>query len=364
MEPLIQENNVSETANLTWALAIATYNRPDVLLRCVELAVKQTRPPKEIVIVDSSDDWSTTRDLVLSLVEKLGFGGPTVFEKALTRGQPAQRNQVIDLSTADVLFLVDDDTLMFRDCARRVMEVYEKDVEGKVVGVSPQEAVEPPPTGSGEARDIGRPLYKSVSRRLKDSLARWIVPHMFYPWSKQAPPDLSGTPLTLKLGVRPIDVLLGFRMTMRREVAAKEKFESSLIVAAMEDYEGCLRFARSGMFVELDQPLLFHMVSPRPSKIRRDGPLFAAFSVLNHTYIVLKNYGNDAEVRRYIRWSRGRYITWFFTYGIMVRDFCRYRGARVGAKYANELMEQSNADNLRQLYEQISKNLMNDARFV
>jgi len=92
--------------------------------------------------------------------------------------------------------------------------------------------------------------------------------------------------------------------------------------------------------------------------------LFAAFSVLNHTYIVLKNYGNDAEVRRYIRWSRGRYITWFFTYGIMVRDFCRYRGARVGAKYANELMEQANPDNLRQLYEQISKNLMNDARFV
>jgi hypothetical protein len=50
---------------LTWALVVATYVREDVLPRCLRLGAAQTRPPLEIIIVDSSPGWESTRERVL-----------------------------------------------------------------------------------------------------------------------------------------------------------------------------------------------------------------------------------------------------------------------------------------------------------
>ena len=55
---------------LSWGLAIATYNRADVLVRCVKLALQQTRPPIEVVICDSSPDWETTRGAIEQCVSE------------------------------------------------------------------------------------------------------------------------------------------------------------------------------------------------------------------------------------------------------------------------------------------------------
>ena len=53
------------TKSLSWALFIATYKREHILLRCLRLAAGQTRPPKEIIVVDASPDYEKTCDLVL-----------------------------------------------------------------------------------------------------------------------------------------------------------------------------------------------------------------------------------------------------------------------------------------------------------
>jgi glycosyltransferase involved in cell wall biosynthesis len=50
---------------MIWSLVIVTYNRPDALRRCLELATWQSRRPDEVVIVDSSDDWEANRRMVL-----------------------------------------------------------------------------------------------------------------------------------------------------------------------------------------------------------------------------------------------------------------------------------------------------------
>ena len=48
-----QDQPLIEQRTQTWALVIATYKRADVLERCLQLAAEQTRPPAEIVVVNS-----------------------------------------------------------------------------------------------------------------------------------------------------------------------------------------------------------------------------------------------------------------------------------------------------------------------
>jgi hypothetical protein len=47
---------------LTWALVVATYMSEDVLPRCLRLGAAQIRPPLEIIVVDSSPGWGSTRE--------------------------------------------------------------------------------------------------------------------------------------------------------------------------------------------------------------------------------------------------------------------------------------------------------------
>jgi glycosyltransferase involved in cell wall biosynthesis len=149
------------TTPLTWGLTIATYNRADCLRTCVALAVAQTRPPSEVVIVDASDDWSKARDTILS---EIAADNPAVrwtYQQARVRSLTHQRNQALDQTTADVLFLIDDDSFMFDDCAAEIMAIYEADPEGKIAGVSATLADNAPGASSSPARE---PVWRSALR--------------------------------------------------------------------------------------------------------------------------------------------------------------------------------------------------------
>src|SRR5947208_3560407 len=130
--------------SLSWSLVVATYNRQDVLPRCLALAARQTRPPLEIIVVDASPDWEATRARVMT---ELAARHPDVRWEYVPAGRrclTAQRNQGVRLSRGDVLFLIDDDSLMCPDCAEQVMRVYEADTRREVAGVMAEEAATPP----------------------------------------------------------------------------------------------------------------------------------------------------------------------------------------------------------------------------
>src|SRR5438046_10167125 len=112
-------------ASLSWSLVIATYNRQDVLPRCLALAARQTRPPLEIIVVDASPDWAATRARVLTT---LAVPHPPIrweYVQACRRSGSAQRNQGVRLSRADIVFLIDDDSLMYPDRAEQILRVSE-----------------------------------------------------------------------------------------------------------------------------------------------------------------------------------------------------------------------------------------------
>src|SRR4051794_15406291 len=68
----VQENAVNGEAELpAWTLVLCTYRRREVLMLCLKAAMRQTRPPTEVIIVDASADWETTRDQVMAEIVPL-----------------------------------------------------------------------------------------------------------------------------------------------------------------------------------------------------------------------------------------------------------------------------------------------------
>ena len=100
-------------------------------MRSLRLALRQTRPPIEIVVVDGSPNWQEGRERAEAVVKD---ACPLRFEPADRISSASQRNQAIRLAAGDVVFALDDDSLMYLDCAEEVMKVYEADRDGMVGG--------------------------------------------------------------------------------------------------------------------------------------------------------------------------------------------------------------------------------------
>ncbi|MAY74680.1 MAG: hypothetical protein CMJ31_08230 [Phycisphaerae bacterium] len=255
---------------LTWTLGIATYNRADVLRRCLLLAAKQTRPPVEIVVVDGSDDWAETREKALAELAEAAPGLRVIYDEAVKRSAAAQRNQCLRAASGDVVFLFDDDSLMYPDCAERIMAIYDADRTGRIAGVAAVLANDPPDETGGDAEgdgvnriaasgfgqvDAKRSGASRFARNLLGA-SRTFVPYDPAYVLPQLPEDL-GVP---NVGLR--DTMAGFTMTVRREVGLAEPFEEILMDRGPEDSDASHRYTRHGALATALDARVCHLVSP------------------------------------------------------------------------------------------------------
>jgi glycosyltransferase involved in cell wall biosynthesis len=255
---------------LTWALVIATYKRKHILPRCLRLAAQQTRPPQEIVVVDASPDWEDNNAIVRQTLADLYPLEQLTYVPAQRPSSTAQRNQGIDLAQADVVFLIDDDSLMYPTCAAEVMAVYEADWEQRVQGVqclpslTPpdlQRDSPPPPQAQGaNAIAPSGPNYPRqtwLRRRVKKLLNNeqtYFLPYDPVPPRHAMPESLAG------LNVGAIQVMTGYAMTLRREIAQRERFSEVLErYAAGEDQDLSYRVSRHGLLVNALDARLCHL---------------------------------------------------------------------------------------------------------
>ncbi len=249
--------------SLSWSLVVATYNRREVLPRCLELAARQTRPPLEILVVDASPDWAVTRTKILT---ELAVHHPHIrweYVQAQRRSLTAQRNQGIRLARADVLFLLDDDSLMYPDCAEHVLRVYEADPDGQVAGVMADEAILPPDEApAAPAGPAAPPSSPGRLRQLKDRLLGWLGV-MAYLLPYDARPSRPWPKAYDGQRVLPRDSLYGAWMTFRRRVVEAEPFEEVLDgYAYLEDADASYRAARHGWLLLAQGARLCHLRAP------------------------------------------------------------------------------------------------------
>ncbi len=280
--------------SLSWGLCVSTLNRIDILETCVARALAQTRPPAEVVIVDASDDWEAHRDRIAPLVDAAGL--PLAYVQADKRSLTAQRNRGLGLLSADIAFLLDDDALMHAGCAATIMDVYERDHAGAIVGVSATNA-----RGPGDAvvekKNKGGLSAPWVRRALKvSSLARWTLrevmmtsrDRIFIRYDDER--DRRGPEAVEALGIDGVAwsrFLPGWGMTVRREVALREPFDGTLLAyCPTEDLDASYRFARYGVNVVARNAVLDH-VEVAAGRIKRRQA--AMLSVMNSAYLTRKN---------------------------------------------------------------------------
>lgn len=267
-------------------------------------ALAQDRVPAEIVIVDAGEDWATNRRIIGRLVAsrpEIRFA----YLRALRRSLTTQRNQGIGAARADVLFMIDDDSWMYPDCATRIMAVYEADLIGEIAAVAAQEA--PRPTGldvSGmERKASGRAEVASSSRTA--GLRRFILRELFfmstdrmfvgYDAASVVRPEARGTARDLPR----LPHISGYLITVRRTIAEREPFDAHLLsYAPAEDLDATYRWSRYGVLVAAPMARIYHHEVATGRIKRRQA---TTLGLLNTAYFVRRS--SSDRLRHTLSWS-------------------------------------------------------------
>ena len=358
---------MTATTFLSWSIVVATYRREKILPMALNFAVRQTRPPKEIVVVDAGENWEATRDLILSTIAAEHPEIRWVYVEAEHRSSTLQRNQGVLLATSDVLFLIDDDSMMYPDCAERIMEVYEADRDHKIMGVQSNFVDQLPPQ-SGPIEDSRQRV--GISETLLGASRRdFLWKHRFFQRllildTKEHFIPYEGyfrdypLPEAVKeLRVAQVRIFDGFRMTYRREVFAKEVFEPLfLYYAVAEDSDLSYRVSRHGALAMAVDARLHHYQSGsgRLSMVR-----VSALGGLNMALCLRKHSNN---LRR-DRWLFYRFIL-HLMFAQSIRDLTnrrwslpRMRGLLLALRYAPRLFAMSDQD-LTEWYPNLQRKLV------
>jgi GT2 family glycosyltransferase len=303
---------------LTWGLAIATFQRRDMLCRTVEYALKQSRPPVEVVICDSSSDWLETRQAVNDIVNRNAPAVRLQYIFSDIAQQTVQRARAAAVASADVLFMIDDDAFLRVDAAEQVLAVYEADVDGRVVAVGPGVM--------SKWIDFGTIDDSQPDAESPPGLLAKLVHRLMGGWTMFRPVRAVAGPLPQS--VHPISrtrFMDGYRLTARRSAVQKVAFDENLVSNRFEDLDACLQLIRLGLLVRLHRPLIFHAagVSMRGE---RKGILSRFGWILNLCYLNRKYCGGGVFVRLFCWFLWARFAAFDLFTGMIRRDLFRFKG--------------------------------------
>ena len=293
------------TQNLTWSVVIPTYKREQVLLKCLTFVAQQTLLAKEIIVVDASPEWELTKKFVQ---QDLAIKYPQInwlYVKANYASSATQRNQGIELSSADIIFLIDDDSFMYPNCTKEVVSIYAQDTKHQVAGIMPKLENLPPDIKISSSSDKSTINFKIITTKLR-ALAKKIIKddNIFIPYDFSFPKYSLPTELK-EVAAHPVPMIHGARMSYRREILQKIKFEETLRrYAVNEDNDVCYRASRIGMLLHAVNAQIFHL---QDSNSRLSRFTTTALWGLNQT-VLHRFHNNDIQrfktVFKKLLWQR------------------------------------------------------------
>jgi glycosyltransferase involved in cell wall biosynthesis len=296
----------------SWAVVIPTYQRQTILLRCLHCVAQQTLPPKEIIVIDASSDWETTYQQVMQTLAKQHPLIDWKYLPAQRLSSAAQRNQGIDLATADIVFLIDDDSLMYPDCAQEVIQIYARDTHRQVAGIMPKLAALPPDSQESlKSRDNHpQPLLSNLANGIKilPAKCRYFAKRLtkdddiFIPYDFAFPQYTLPETLT-GMATHPVAMIHGARMSYRREILTQVRFEETLErYAVNEDNDVCYRASRLGMLLHALPARICHLQTPAGRLTR-----FTTTALWGLNQVVLHRF-HSADLQRFEQ--RFRKLLW------------------------------------------------------
>lgn len=272
---------------LTFDIVIATRNRADALAVSIPLMLNQSRQPKQLIIIDSSDDHDEVRRVIDQATE--GWDGKVIVEKS-SPGTPYQRSRGLSLVTADIALIPDDDSLFFADAFDALMAIYERDTKNEIVAVAADEVPMPP-----EAADLSD-TYQSSEDHLREARARPLRYRIEKRLKFLNPRIYLGFKLTEKhplpgwlgdMHAIPAAYMTGFRMSFRTSAIKDIGFDTTLTGYSLEDdTDASFVAAQHGHVVVAKNSKVFHHRAPSG---RGNGFRLGRTRVLNLLYVGLKH---------------------------------------------------------------------------
>ena len=280
---------------LTYDIIMATRNRPEAVDLSLPLILRQTRLPRQVLIVDSSDDGGPIEAIVAR--EAADTEVPVRYIRSAA-GLTHQRNTGLARSEADVVIFPDDDSLLYLDAAERIMEIYEADTGGAIAGVAarPVDRAPPETTGDLEGYEAERtsPLRSALSgvrQRLKTVFARanpFLSVGMQLNAQHPDPAWLAAQEAVV------VPYMTGFRMSFRRAVIAKTGFDETLKKYGwFEDIDASYSAMQTGKVVAATRARIYHH---RVAASRANGHTMGLWAILNRGYVVMKHVRANPQV--------------------------------------------------------------------
>lgn len=104
------------------SILLPTYNRSNLLPQCIDSIIAQSYSNWELII---SDDASTDDTLAISQ-QYIKINPKIRYNKNISRlGLPANRNVAISLSLGKIIFFIEDDLIVEKDCLEILVDTFE-----------------------------------------------------------------------------------------------------------------------------------------------------------------------------------------------------------------------------------------------
>ncbi|MCC5887212.1 MAG: glycosyltransferase [Gammaproteobacteria bacterium] len=306
------DQTVSEapaTGSCSWAAVVATYNRADILVSCVRRICGQTVLPRQLIIVDASPNWEVSKSQVFEAIPcEIRQCMEFVYCEARAASITIQRNQGLEEAKADIVFLIDDDSLMHATCAAEILRIYNHDVGQTVVGVQAALSKQHPEHAqvdldSRKTAGTRGVFARFLSQLLPSTGVRWIRTNLllmnresrFLPYDGDYP-DHPVPAAVMELDVEPVRLMHGCRMTYRRQVIADVGFDDFLLsYCPGEDADASYRASRKGALLTAQRALIYHHESGAGRIKRRQA---TALTVLNKAVMTRRHSSDLLRDRR------------------------------------------------------------------
>ncbi|MBP1806083.1 glycosyltransferase family 2 protein [Rubellimicrobium aerolatum] len=323
----------------TYSTVVATRNRAAALALSLPLQLAQSRLPEQILVVDSSDDPTPNQDLMARLRPTTRVALRHIVAPA---GSSLQRNIGLAQVDSDVTFFPDDDSLVHPGTMDALMQVYDRDADGRIGGVGGH-GVARAPEGVLSAQ---APYAMRRSDRLKARVAsqrlraeEWLFPDPIKLIAHQMMRRLpAAEPWLADQQVTRVEFITGYRMSFRTEAIRKVRFNEFLgRYALLEDADACLGVLGGGLaLVTAHTAPIYHHKSPER---RTNGHQFGMMHVLNRAYIACRTGFVDDRLRGSIK-RHARFKIMQYSLGA-ASPFERERlaGAKAAARLLDRLLD-------------------------
>jgi GT2 family glycosyltransferase len=283
-------------AQLEYECVICTCNRPEELRLSIPRILGQTRLPRRVIVVDSSED----RDAVSAVVAEVSVDAPCEVELIHTaRGLTLQRNEGLRRVTADVVFFPDDDALCDLDYAEEILAIYERDTDEEIGAVIGTHRPAPP---EDERSAVAAEMAWGARLRQRITLPRASIerriardPLAMIGWQLKASWRVPGW--VAGVDAHPNCWVRGFRMTFRTQaVRDAGGFDENLRnYANFEDIHAGFAVGERKVVLLAHRALVFHR---QAAGGRGSGRVRGATNIANRAYVVAAHSEPGSPHRR------------------------------------------------------------------